>query len=140
MNRNSRRSFLNSTGACAGVLGLPALSTAIQNASSPYKASQAEDVLMMHQGRDEEAEKNFRLALAERELAGQQDSPEAFTELWNLGGLYMENRRIADAVSLFQRCLPVRAGLHAHRFTAGLPLRRHLGAGKGTRHGRRKQG
>src|SRR4051794_39669171 len=44
-------------------------------------------LLMMRQGRDEEAEKNFRLALAERELAGQQDSPEAFTELWNLGGL-----------------------------------------------------
>src|SRR3954454_18367660 len=38
MNRNNRRSFLKSTGgACAGLLGLPALSTAVQNASSAYK-------------------------------------------------------------------------------------------------------
>ncbi|MFL6416923.1 MAG: hypothetical protein ACJ74Y_14765, partial [Bryobacteraceae bacterium] len=31
----------------------------------------------------------------------------AFAELWNLGGLYMEHRRIAEAVALFQRCLRV---------------------------------
>lgn len=64
-------------------------------------------LLTMRQGRYEEAEKNFQLALAERELAGQQDSPEAFTELWNLGGLYMKEGRIAEAVSLFQRGLRV---------------------------------
>ncbi|MFL6416523.1 MAG: tetratricopeptide repeat protein [Bryobacteraceae bacterium] len=64
-------------------------------------------LLMMHEGRYSAAEEAFRAALAERELAGQQDSPDAAPELWNLGELYLQHGRTDEAVSLFERCLRI---------------------------------
>jgi tetratricopeptide (TPR) repeat protein len=64
-------------------------------------------VLMMREGKDLDAEKEYRSAIRERELASEQETAEAIPELWNLGVLYLSDRRAAEAIPLLERCLRI---------------------------------